>query len=195
MKGQTFRTFLSVILAAACLTALAGCDQATQTAGEKDTAGQAAAEKGAEKVTVVVKTGGSGGSKSSGGSHSGSDNDNAAGDGDFSREYRGSVYYDRLMEVQLTGDYRTDILAVAQSQLGYHEGDNLRQLDGTSQGSGDYSEYGYYFGSAGSGWCSMAGPLVEVHGENSSAYYRPKDGTCVYRAYFGLGGEGTEPEV
>lgn len=48
---------------------------------------------------------------------------------------------------------------------------------------------------AGSGWCSMAGPLVEVHGENSSAYYRPKDGTCVYRAYFGLGGEGTEPEV
>ena len=47
----------------------------------------------------------------------------------------------------------------------------------------------------GSGWCSMAGPLVEVYGENCSAYYQPKDGTCVYRTYFGLDGESLDPEV
>ena len=47
----------------------------------------------------------------------------------------------------------------------------------------------------GGSWCAMAGPLVEVRGDSFSAYYQPKDGTCVYRVYFGLDQEGVEPEV
>ena len=41
-------------------------------------------------------------------------------------------------------------------------------------------------------WCRTAGPLVEVHSRENAAYYRPEDGACVYRTYFGLDGE---PEV
>ena len=61
--------------------------------------------------------------------------------------YMGSEYYTRLREVVLTGDQRTDIVNVAVSQMGYHEGDSLEQLDGSAlEGSADYTEYGYWWG-------------------------------------------------
>ena len=44
-------------------------------------------------------------------------------------------------------------------------------------------------------WCAALGPLVQVCGDTSSAYYRPEDGTCVYRTYFGLDPENSDPEV
>lgn len=72
----------------------------------------------------------------------------------FSAEYMGSKYYQNLQNVSLTGDYRTDIIAVAESQIGYHEGSNEKQLDGSYSGNGDYSEYGRYLGSMGTAWCS-----------------------------------------
>ena len=50
--------------------------------------------------------------------------------------YRDSVYHQRLKSVTLTGDYRRDILAVAASQIGYMEGDNETQLDGSYGGRG-----------------------------------------------------------
>ncbi len=37
-------------------------------------------------------------------------------------------------------------------------------------------------------WCTTAGGLVEVRSEKMAAYYRPEDGTCLLRAYFGLPG-------
>ena len=54
MKRQTVRSFLSAILAAACLTALAGCDQAAQTAGAAPatSAAQAETESGGPSITV-----------------------------------------------------------------------------------------------------------------------------------------------
>lgn len=55
--------------------------------------------------------------------------------------FASSSYGQRLAAVQLTGNYRTDLCAVALSQTGYHEsGDN-------------YTEYGAYFGINGSAWC------------------------------------------
>ena len=42
-------------------------------------------------------------------------------------------------------------------------------------------------GAAGS-WCSTSGPLVEVRSDTMAAYYRPEDGSCVLRVYFGLPG-------
>lgn len=61
--------------------------------------------------------------------------------------YIGSEYYTRLREVVLTGDQRTDIVNVAISQMGYHEGDSLEELDGSAlEGSADYTEYGYWWG-------------------------------------------------
>lgn len=74
--------------------------------------------------------------------------------GNFSDAYMRSKYYQNLQNVTLTGDYRTDIIAIAESQIGYHEGNNESQLDGSYSGNGDYSEYGRYLGSMGTAWCS-----------------------------------------
>ena len=72
-----------------------------------------------------------------------------------SAAYRGSVYYKRLTGVALTGSLRDDVLAIARSQLGYHEGDDVSGYDGgDASGSGDFTEYGRYFASQGSAWCS-----------------------------------------
>ena len=37
-------------------------------------------------------------------------------------------------------------------------------------------------------WCTMAGDLVEVRSNRMAAYYRPEDGSCVRRMWFGLPG-------
>ena len=42
-------------------------------------------------------------------------------------------------------------------------------------------------GDAGS-WCSTSGPLVEICSDTMAAYYRPEDGSCLLRVYFGLPG-------
>lgn len=72
-----------------------------------------------------------------------------------SSAYRSSKYYAQLTNVSLTGNQRTDIVNVAISQLGYHEGNNSSELHGgNTSGSGSYTEYGYWYGSQ-SDWCAM----------------------------------------
>lgn len=80
-----------------------------------------------------------------------------------SSAYASSSYYASLQSTPLTGDYRNDLLAVAVSQLGYHEGNSVSELGGrNTYGTGNYSEYGYYFGKETMGnsgwfyeWCAM----------------------------------------
>ena len=81
-----------------------------------------------------------------------------------SSHYASSVYYSNLREVQLSGNQRLDLINVALSQVGYHEGDRIADLDGSnSSGSHNYTEYGYWFGyhvvDQNSGffyeWCAM----------------------------------------
>ena len=80
-----------------------------------------------------------------------------------SSPYRSSAYYTQLCNVTLTGNQRTDLVNVARSQLGYHEGDKFSDLGGgNSSGSSNYTEYGYWYGTqvAGSSggyyyaWCA-----------------------------------------
>ena len=73
---------------------------------------------------------------------------------DFSAEYASSPYYQALQEVVLTGNYRQDMIAVAASQIGYGEGDQENDLDGSYHGKKNYTEYGRYLGSNGTPWCS-----------------------------------------
>ena len=47
-----------------------------------------------------------------------------------SEEYRQSPYYRHLRDLELTGDQRTDVVLVALSQLGYHEGDSEADMHG-----------------------------------------------------------------
>ena len=72
-----------------------------------------------------------------------------------SQAYKESIYYERLVETEISGDYRNDVIAIARSQIGYHEGDSEADYGGSNtNGSHDYTEYGRYFGSAGNAWCS-----------------------------------------
>ena len=78
-----------------------------------------------------------------------------------SSTYAASEYYKKLSAVTLTGDGRTDVIAVALTQLGYTESNTLSDLSGGASGSGNYTEYNYNMGSFGSGyggseypWCA-----------------------------------------
>ncbi|MBP8594710.1 MAG: CHAP domain-containing protein [Ruminococcus sp.] len=71
-----------------------------------------------------------------------------------SDSYKSGVYFKNISAVQLTGDQRVDIVAVAQSQLGYHEGSNANDLSGNSTGSGNFAEYGKRAGNVSMGWCA-----------------------------------------
>lgn len=81
-----------------------------------------------------------------------------------SKAYRDSIYYQRLKTLELTGDQRTDIVLVALSQLGYHEGNSEDELHGlNAEGSKNFAEYnrlhGKYDNGEGNGtsygyhWC------------------------------------------
>lgn len=95
----------------------------------------------------------------------------------FSESYMTGPYYEALMDAELTGDLRKDLLAVAASQVGYAESDSASQLDGTRPGTGNYSEYGRYLGSNGRAWCSefaswcarMAGVPEQILSSSRSA--------------------------
>ncbi len=78
-----------------------------------------------------------------------------------SSAYKGSRFYSNLMKVPLTGDGRTDVVAVAMSQVGYEEGNSTSGFSGTTGGSNNYTEYCYNMGDWGSGyggssyaWCA-----------------------------------------
>ena len=64
-----------------------------------------------------------------------------------SDQYAESKYYENLAKVTLGGNQATDVIAVALSQLGYHEGDSESELDGQStSGSRDFVEYNVLYG-------------------------------------------------
>ena len=80
-----------------------------------------------------------------------------------SASYRSGKYYTQLCKVSLTGNQRTDLVNVARSQVGYHEGDNESHLYGGASGSSNYTEYGYWYGTQVQGspsgfyasWCAI----------------------------------------
>ncbi len=71
-----------------------------------------------------------------------------------SATYQAGKYYRALVDVQLTGDPRTDIVNVALSQLGYQEGGNRHLLSGEVYGGLNFTEYGRWYGMADM-WCAI----------------------------------------
>ncbi len=63
-----------------------------------------------------------------------------------STEYLVSPYHAQLRSVELTGDQRTDVVLVALSQLGYHEGNSDADMGGGSSGTRDFVEYNRIYG-------------------------------------------------
>ncbi len=64
-----------------------------------------------------------------------------------SSQYRASIYYDNLRKLPETSGKASDVLAVALSQLGYHEGDSNADLGGDNlKGTRDFVEYNVLYG-------------------------------------------------
>ncbi len=63
-----------------------------------------------------------------------------------SPQYENSQYHKNLMSVELTGDMRRDVIAVAVSQLYYREGNGEFDFPGLNPGSGNFVEFNYNFG-------------------------------------------------
>ena len=80
---------------------------------------------------------------------------------EYGEAYVTSNYYDQLLEARskLTGDHRYDVILIALSQVGYHEGDSDADMDGWNLGgSENYVEYNRLFckldGIWGYAWCA-----------------------------------------
>ncbi len=92
-----------------------------------------------------------------------------------SSSYKGSKYYQHYQNITLTGDGVTDTLALALSQLGYHEGASTSDMDGISSSSGNYTEFNYNMGDWGSGytyeWCATfcSWALYQSHTTNQGS--------------------------
>ncbi len=63
----------------------------------------------------------------------------------FSSVYASGIFYQRLCNVQLTGDQRTDIVNVAMSQIGYTEGNTDDGYSGLTGGKKNYTEFGRWY--------------------------------------------------
>lgn len=78
-----------------------------------------------------------------------------------STSYKNGRYYDHYVQVPITGDNRTDLVAIALSQLGYQEGAANGNFSGEVSGRYNYVEYSYNMGDLGLGyggsdypWCA-----------------------------------------
>lgn len=83
----------------------------------------------------------------------------------MSSDYKNSIYYENLRSITLTGNGAADLLAVAMSQLGYHEGNSNSDFAGANtSGSKNFVEYNRLYGkldnnegngySYGYAWCA-----------------------------------------
>lgn len=90
-----------------------------------------------------------------------------------SDSYASGPYCASFLRTQFTEHPRDNLVRVAISQIGYHEGVNENDLSGLSSGHYDYSEYGYWYG-------------TEVMG-NDHGHYGQWSGMfvswCAYMAY------------
>ena len=63
-----------------------------------------------------------------------------------SEEYKTSIFYKTVTDLPLTGDQRYDVVNVAITQLGYHEGDSDADMHGMSKGESNFVEYNRLYG-------------------------------------------------
>lgn len=107
---------------------------------------------------------------------------------DFSASYKKSNYY-RQLHSSSTRDllkgkqnHLSDIIVIAKSQLGYHEGNSLDDMDGSSYGYGDYSEYTYWWGEPGEMWCGeFVGWCIAMASVPTELFKRKYHGTNEYK--------------
>ena len=105
---------------------------------------------------------------------------------EVSESYKNSKFYKNLINTPLTGNQAADVIAVALSQLGYHEGNGEEEMDGLSpDGSLDFVEYnrlygaiydhglkdythGYYWCASFANWCLRQAGVEEAQSGGDS---------------------------
>lgn len=66
---------------------------------------------------------------------------------DYSDSYKQGIFYKNLHDLRSTGDLVKDVIAIAESQLGYHQGNDETEMHGYNKKGGEYySEYNYFSG-------------------------------------------------
>jgi hypothetical protein len=100
------------------------------------------------------------------------------GDYQHSDEYKTSKFYTALQSYKLTGDTRKDLAGIAQTQVGYHEGDGEADMHGNkTSGSANFVEYNRLFGKVNGTygyewsvsfiiWCARHAGITETDLEN-----------------------------
>ena len=110
---------------------------------------------------------------------------NASGNG-ASSSYQSGKYYQYLQNITLTGDKRTDVIAVALSQMGYQEGSSSSNLSGMNGGSSNYTEFmTHVYANQSLEWCAAfcAWSLYQSQATNHTGYnyyYRANQGKSGY---------------
>lgn len=80
-------------------------------------------------------------------------------------EYKSSKYYENLRKIPKSGNQAINVVAIALSQVGYHEGNNHEEMNGlNAEGNRDFVEYNLMYGkldngqgnghSYGYSWCA-----------------------------------------
>ncbi|MBQ8001479.1 MAG: InlB B-repeat-containing protein, partial [Ruminococcus sp.] len=96
-----------------------------------------------------------------------------------STSYKNGKYYRHYLQVPITGDNRTDLLAIALSQLGYQEGASNGAFSGEVSGGQNYVEFSYNMGDLGLGyggsdypWCAsfVSWCLYQSHCTDQATY-------------------------
>ena len=111
----------------------------------------------------------------------------------ISDKYKESEYYTRLLSVELKGDQRENMVKVALSQVGYHEGNSIADLGGGNKtGKENYTEYNYWYPGASYGdkdgpwcayfvsWCARQAQIPESIIKNFSGGSAKSSGAVIY---------------
>ena len=72
-----------------------------------------------------------------------------------SSSYKSGPYYSKLANLSLSGNPASDLILVAYSQIGYHEGTSWDEISGTYNGCSDYTEYNRWYPVQAQWWCNL----------------------------------------
>ena len=94
---------------------------------------------------------------------------------DADKEYRAD-WEKTVSSVKLTGDWRTDLVAIAETQLGYTESQRNFILDGNGVQQG-YTRYGEWYGAPYSDWCAIFVSFCLNYAEIDASVF-PREAGC-----------------
>ena len=82
-----------------------------------------------------------------------------------------------VRNIELTGDWAKDLIAIAESQIGYHESETSFRIDENGKQHG-YTRYGLWYGNAYGEWCGMFISFCLNYAKIPEADF-PREANCI----------------